>query len=92
MTDLVPGLTKAIASGSIYHYIEETLGRQISYAKRKIEARPATTEDRERLDLHDMTHIIVVTNDTYFYEGQHFERTESRHRLDKFQFTDIARR
>ncbi|NTY10758.1 trehalose operon repressor [Exiguobacterium sp. JMULE1] len=92
VTALVPGLTTDIARGSIYQYIEETLGRQISYAKRKIEARPATREDQERLDLHDMTHVIVVTNDTYFYEGQHFERTESRHRLDKFQFTDIARR
>lgn len=89
---LVPGLTKEIATESIYQYIEQTLGRQISYAKRKIEAQPATEEDRKYLDLEGTSHVIVITNDTYYYEGQHFERTESRHRLDKFQFTDIARR
>lgn len=92
VTSLVPGLTKEIAGASIYAYIEQTLGRQISYAKRKIEAQPATVEDQQYLDLEGTTHVIVITNDTYYYEGQHFERTQSRHRLDKFQFTDIARR
>ncbi|WP_214805812.1 MULTISPECIES: trehalose operon repressor [unclassified Exiguobacterium] len=92
VTELVPGLTSAVVSGSIYTYIEQKLNRQISYAKRKIEAQPATAEDREQLDLEGTTHVIVITNDTYYYEGQHFEHTESRHRLDKFQFTDIARR
>ncbi|WP_201723144.1 trehalose operon repressor [Exiguobacterium sp. KRL4] len=92
VTSLVPGLTTDIAGGSIYAYIEQTLGRQISYAKRKIEAQPATIDDQQHLDLEGTTHVIVITNDTYYYEGQHFERTQSRHRLDKFQFTDIARR
>lgn len=90
--DLVPGLTEEIAARSIYGYIEGELGLQISYAKRKIAAEDVTELDRKRLDLHDYEYVIVITNDTFLYEGQQFEYTESRHRLDKFQFSDVARR
>lgn len=90
--DLVPGLTEAVAAHSIYHYIEHDLGLQISYAKRKIAAEDVTALDRVRLDLHDYEYVIVITNDTFLYEGRQFEYTESRHRLDKFQFSDVARR
>lgn len=90
--DLVPGLTKEIAKRSIYEYIEQELGLQISYAKRKIAAEDVTELDRLRLDLHDYEYVIVITNDTFLYEGRQFEYTESRHRLDKFQFSDVARR
>lgn len=90
--DLVPGLTEKIAASSIYHYIEHELGLQISYAKRKIAAEDVTELDRSRLDLYDYEYVIVITNDTFLYEGRQFEYTESRHRLDKFQFSDVARR
>ncbi|MGE9213753.1 trehalose operon repressor [Exiguobacterium aurantiacum] len=90
--DLVPGLTEEIAARSIYEYVEHELGLQISYAKRKIAAEDVTELDRLRLDLHDYEYVIVITNDTFLYEGRQFEYTESRHRLDKFQFSDVARR
>ncbi|WP_214707155.1 MULTISPECIES: trehalose operon repressor [unclassified Exiguobacterium] len=90
--DLVPGLTEEIAARSIYEYVEHELGLQISYAKRKIAAEDVTELDRVRLDLHDYEYVIVITNDTFLYEGRQFEYTESRHRLDKFQFSDVARR
>lgn len=90
--DLVPGLTKEIAERSIYQYVERELGQQISYAKRKIAAEDVTELDRLRLDLADYEYVIVITNDTFLYEGRQFEYTESRHRLDKFQFSDVARR
>ncbi|WP_232819523.1 trehalose operon repressor [Exiguobacterium sp. TNDT2] len=90
--DLVPGLTQEIAARSIYAYIEHELGLQISYAKRKIAAEDVTELDRSRLDLYDYEYVIVITNDTFLYEGRQFEYTESRHRLDKFQFSDVARR
>lgn len=90
--DLVPGLTEEIAARSIYEYVEHELGLQISYAKRQIAAEDVTELDRMRLDLHDYEYVIVITNDTFLYEGRQFEYTESRHRLDKFQFSDVARR
>lgn len=90
--ELVPGLTREIASRSIYEYIEHELGLHISYAKRKIAAEDVTELDHLRLDLQDYKYVIVITNDTFLYEGRQFEYTESRHRLDKFQFSDVARR
>lgn len=92
VSTLVPGLTKELAEASIYHYIEKELGLHISYAHRVIEAQPCTEEDRMYLDLNGMDHVIVVKNYTHLYDGSQFEYTESRHRLDKFYFSDVARR
>ncbi len=89
---LVPGLTRAIAEDSIYHYIEHVLNYEISYAERVIEAQPCSEDDKALLDLNGMDHLIVVKNTTHYYDGRVFEYTESRHRLDKFFFSDIARR
>lgn len=92
VSDLVPGLTKEVAESSIYEYIERKLGLHISYAHRVIEAQPCTEEDRKYLDLNGTDHVIVVKNYTHLYDGRQFEYTESRHRLDKFYFSDVARR
>ncbi|WP_199155549.1 trehalose operon repressor [Chromobacterium sp. ASV23] len=92
VAELIPGLTEDIAAGSIYRYIEQELGLTISYAQRIIEAQPCSDDDRRYLDLNGMDHVIVVKNLTHLYDGRLFEYTESRHRLDKFYFTDIARR
>jgi GntR family transcriptional regulator, trehalose operon transcriptional repressor len=92
VADIVPGITREIAESSIYRHIEGELGLQISYAERVIEAQPVTDDDRRYLDLRGMTHVIVVRNRTHLYDGRQFEYTESRHRLDRFQFADVARR
>lgn len=92
VAELIPGLNAAVAAGSIYHYIEQQLGLTISYAQRIIEAQPCNDDDRQYLDLNGMDHVIVVKNLTHLYDGRLFEYTESRHRLDKFYFADIARR
>jgi GntR family trehalose operon transcriptional repressor len=92
VADLIPGLTPQIAQNSIYEYIEKVLKLNICYAQRVFEAQPCIEDDRRYLDLNGMDHVIVVKNHTHFYDGRQFEYTESRHRLDKFFFSDIARR
>ncbi|TDR80627.1 trehalose operon repressor [Paludibacterium purpuratum] len=92
VASLVPGLTRDIAGGSIYRYLEQDLGLHISYAQRIIEAQSCSDDDRRYLDLNGMDHVIVVKNHTHLYDGRLFEYTESRHRLDKFYFSDVARR
>jgi GntR family transcriptional regulator, trehalose operon transcriptional repressor len=92
LPDLVPGISREIAEVSIYKHIEDDLGLQISYAERVMEAQPVTEADRRYLDLKGTSHVIVVKNRTHFYDGRQFEYTESRHRLDRFQFADVARR
>jgi GntR family transcriptional regulator, trehalose operon transcriptional repressor len=92
VSDLIPGLDQAIAEHSIYAYIEQTLNLQISYAQRTIEAVPRSKDDQQHLDLDGQSHVIVVSNQTFLQDGRQFEYTESRHTLDKFYFSDIARR
>lgn len=90
--DIVPFLSEEIAEGSIYEYLEMELGLKISYAKKLISVEPSTEEDYRLLDLKSYTHIVVVRNYVYLENTVLFQYTESRHRLDKFQFVDFARR
>ncbi|BCG58817.1 trehalose operon repressor [Paenibacillus sp. URB8-2] len=85
-------LTPEIAARSIYDYLENTLKLLISYAKKEISVEPATPEDRALLDLNNLSHVVVVRNYVYLEDTALFQYTESRHRLDKFQFVDFARR
>lgn len=90
--DIVPFLSEEIAEGSIYEYLELELGLKISYAKKVISVEPSTEEDFRLLDMKSYTHIVVVRNYVYLENTVLFQYTESRHRLDKFQFVDFARR
>jgi len=92
VADLIPGLDRTIAEQSIYAFIEQTLQLHISYAQRTIEALPRGKDDQAHLDLEGQSHVIVVSNQTFLQDGRQFEYTESRHTLDKFYFSDIARR
>ena len=92
VNDLIPGLTPDIAQHSIYAHIEQTLNLPISYAQRTIEAVLRNKDDQQYLDLGSQSHVIVVSNQTFLQDGRQFEYTESRHTLDKFYFSDIARR
>ncbi|PMZ30023.1 trehalose operon repressor, partial [Pseudomonas sp. GW247-3R2A] len=49
-------------------------------------------DDQHHLDLDGQSHVIVVSNQTFLQDGRQFEYTESRHTLDKFYFSDVARR
>ncbi|MEK5179704.1 trehalose operon repressor [Paenibacillus odorifer] len=90
--DIVSFLSAEIAEGSIYEYLELELGLKISYAKKLISVEPSTEEDHRLLDLKNFTHIVVVRNYVYLENTVLYQYTESRHRLDKFQFVDFARR
>lgn len=89
---IVPMLTEKICKDSIYEYIENTLGLQISFAKKEITVEKATDEDMELLDLDDCNMVVVVKNYVYLNDATLFQYTESRHRTDKFRFVDFARR
>jgi len=88
----VPTLTKQICETSIYEYLEQQLKLNISFAKKEIVVEDCTEEDRQLLDLEGFSHIVVVKNYVYLENTSLFQYTESRHRLDKFRFTDFARR
>lgn len=91
-TTLIPMLTKEICEDSIYAYLENELQLKISYARKEITVEEPTDEDRELLDLAHHSNVVVIKSKVYLEDTSLFQYTESRHRPDKFQFVDFARR
>ncbi|WP_037288021.1 trehalose operon repressor [Saccharibacillus sacchari] len=92
LASVIPALTAEIAADSIYAYLEGECSLKIAYAKKEISVEKISAEDKRLLDLGRDTHIVVVRNYVHLEDTTLFQYTESRHRLDKFQFVDFARR
>ncbi|MBZ9608768.1 trehalose operon repressor [Clostridium estertheticum] len=92
LKDEVQGLTEEIAEKSIYEYIEESLHLKIGFANKIIQVETANSRDKLNLDMKSYNFVVVVKNYVYLADGNQFEYTESRHRPDRFVFTDFARR
>jgi len=92
LKDVVQGLTKEIGEKSIYEYIEEGLNIKIGFASKIIQVETATSRDKLNLDMKSYNFVVVVKNYVYLNDGTQFEYTESRHRPDRFVFSDFARR
>lgn len=90
--DVVPRLPLNECKVSVYRYLEEELGLQISYAVKEITVHKANAEDYELLDMGDYNMVVVVKSHTYLENNTLFQCTESRHRPDKFRFVDLAKR
>ena len=89
---LVPSLTREIAEQSIYAYLEEELGLRIAYAQKEIKIDPATNRDQILMDIGTDQHVVSVKSKVYLADGQQFQFTDSRHKLEKFRFIDFAKR
>ena len=87
-------LTLQIAKDSVYDYLEQELGMQITMAKRRITAERASREDAAALELgsHGFDFVAVITGKVFNTAGRLFEYTQSRHRPDAFYFYDTATR
>lgn len=90
--DVVPRLPLNECKVSVYRYLEEELGLQISYAVKEITVQKANAEDYELLDMGDYNMVVVVKSHTYLENNTLFQCTESRHRPDKFRFVDLAKK
>ena len=90
--DFIPMLRKRLCEDSIYEYLENELQLKISYARKEIIVEEPTQEDRELLDLEHHSNVVVIKSRVYLEDTSLFQYTESRHRPDKFQFVDFARR
>ncbi len=88
--DCMPDLTREIAAGSLYRYLEEELGMVIVTSKRTITVEPATDLDRQYIQLGEYNCMAVVTNQAYNSQGIMFEYTQSRHHPAIFRFQDNA--
>lgn len=89
---LVPNMTREIAEESIYHYLEDQLGLEIAYAQKEITIDHINDRDRLLMDLGNDHHVVSIKSKGYLVNGQQFQFTESRHKLEKFRFVDFATR
>lgn len=90
--DIVPTLSEKICKDSIYEYLENKLNLKISFARKQITVEKTTIIDQELLDLAEHSYVVVIRSQVYLDDTTLFQYTESRHRPDKFQFVDFARR
>lgn len=91
-SDIINGLTKKIAQGSIYEYIEKQLDLKIFGAQKMITVEESNSQDRDYLLLNNLNCVAVVKRSTFLENGKQFEFTESRHHPEKFIFTTFAKR
>lgn len=89
---IIPDLPIEECQNSLYEYIEKDLGLEISYANKEVTVEKVTDRDSELMDLAGDSHVVVIRSVVFLENTECFEYTESRHRLDKFKFTDFARR
>lgn len=89
---IVPYLSKEIAESSIYRYLEQDLGLQISHSRREITFRYATDEEKMLLDLADYDMVVSVTSTTYLADGRPFQYGTITYRPDKVSFISMAKR
>lgn len=88
----VPELSEAIVEDSLYEYLENVLELKIGFAKKEITVQEAHLNDKRFMDLNQYDMVVCVKSYVYLEGGTLFQYTESRHRPDKFIFTDFAKR
>lgn len=91
-TTFVPNIDRTIAEQSIYDYLENKLHLIIDLAEKEITIDQTNQQDRILLDLGGEHHVVSIKSKVFLANGEQFQFTESRHKLDKFRFVDFAKR
>lgn len=89
---VVRGLTPTIAEGSVYEYMEQTLGESIVTTRRRYTVERTNDVDGRYIDMKGYNCMTVVSSQTFNKDGVQFEFTQSRHRPDRFVFYELAHR
>lgn len=89
---LMPQLNRGIAENSIYDYLENQLHLSISHAFKEITIDNTTGQDKILIDIGKDHHVVCIRSKVYLNNGNQFQFTESRHKLEKFKFVDYAKR
>lgn len=89
---IVPNIPDEAALNSIYEYFEDDLKLEISYASKEIIAEKASELELSLMKLSPMDYVIKVKSHVFLENTQFFQYTVSLHRLEKFRFSEFARR
>ncbi|WEV52042.1 trehalose operon repressor [Lactobacillus sp. ESL0731] len=79
------------AQTSIYNYLENEKGLEVSYATKAITVEKVDDELQRKLSLKDKTAVLVASHN-YLSDATLFQLTLSYHDPSKFKFVDFARR
>lgn len=79
------------AEKSIYHYIEQKLHLNISYATKVITVEKIALDLQQKLQLKDQLAVLVASHN-FLEDTTLFQLTLSFHNPQKFKFVDFARR
>ncbi|MGX7112065.1 trehalose operon repressor [Gemella cuniculi] len=90
--NIIGNLPTARVEESLYEYLEKDLGIKISYGNKDFKIERVSEEDIRYIDLNGNEHIAVLRSDVYTEGTDFLHYTESRHRVDKFYFSEFARR
>ena len=88
---LMPQLNRGITENSIYDYLENQLHLSISHAFKEITIDNTTEQDKILIDIGKDHHVVCIRSKVYLNNGNQFQFTESRHKLEKFKFVDYAK-
>ena len=90
---IAPDMTREVVADSLYHYLENQLSVDISFAQKEITIDFVNDQDKALLDLNPLDrHVVSVKSHVFLNDATIFQYTDSRHQVDKFQFTEFARR
>lgn len=89
---VIPDLKLKNVTGSIYDYIEHTIGLKIATARRKISARKATADEAEKLKILENEPVVEVKQIGYLSDGVAFESSTSVHRYTDYEFEVVLHR
>lgn len=91
--DIAPDMTREAVADSLYDYLENQLNVDISFAQKEITIDFVNDQDKNLLDLNPLDrHVVSVKSHVFLNDATIFQYTDSRHQVDKFQFTEFARR
>ena len=89
---LMPQLNRSIAENSIYDYLENQLHLSISHAFKEITIDNTSEQDKTLIDIGKDHHVVCIRSKVYLNNGNQFQFTESRHKLETFKFVYYAKR
>lgn len=88
----MPNVTAEIATNSLYQYIEETLGLEISYSNKSITFEPFGEMEYEVFGEINPAYTATVRGIVHLKDTTIFQYNISKHLATEFKFNDFSRR
>ena len=91
LEECVEGITQEIVENSLYDYVENIKGYEISYVDRMIFAQLPTPEEKEEWGLNDSECFLTTEGQAFLKNGKIFNYTIVKHR-NKYKFKEVSHR